>query len=251
MKKLKIPVTVLLAALLLLFSAGLPVLLLNLGDLGRSGRAVQEPLPYNLNVQQEPYSIVEKMNLIQCYDDGSEFVTVAETELIGSELWERGLVQDVVNKKLAAICDALGLQVPELEIVYGITFTVTDRRKPALSLRMWAVELQNEWRNCSLILDVDTGAVYGFLMGKNSEAETLPAIKEDQLFSVLRQQIQSDGSWSRDDTTALLFEEAGMATFIFDSGTWDFSWSPGEVSLITPAMQSESTSADAKMMPIG
>ena len=97
MKKLKIPVTVLLAALLLLFSAGLPVLLLNLGDLGRSGRAVQEPLPYNLNVQQEPYSIVEKMNLIQCYDDGSEFVTVAETELIGSELWERGLVQAVVN----------------------------------------------------------------------------------------------------------------------------------------------------------
>lgn len=251
MKKLKIPITYLLAGLLLLCSAGLPVAILQLGDLRRFGKTEQEPLPYNLNVEQEPYSVVEKMYLIQCYEEGREFVTVAETELIGSELWDQGLVQDVVNKKLAIICDALGMRVPELKIVYGITLTVADRRKPALSLRLWAVELQNDWRSCSLILDVDTGAVYGFRMGKNSESETLPAIKEDVIFSVLRQQVQSDGSWDRDDTTALLYEEAGMATFIFDSGSWDFSWSPGEVSLITPAAASEIASADAEMMQIG
>ncbi|MGI6028593.1 MAG: hypothetical protein ACOX81_04195 [Candidatus Heteroscillospira sp.] len=237
MNKRKIPTPYILAGLLLLCAVGLPIAALRLGDLNRLNHVRQEPLPYNLSVQQEPYSTAEKLEILMNYDGMEENMTMAQQALIGSELWNRGLVQDVVDKKLAEICGTLNWEKPELEIKEGIIAVVTDKRKPALSLRVWGVELAGAEYNCQFILDVDTGSVYGFYMGTvDGEKKEADFPDVDRIYNALTGQVSSGGSWWRSGKeVAVLGENDVEAYFSIFSTEWDFGWTPDSVLSVTAA----------------
>ena len=212
--KLKIPQPFLLAALLIVCSVGLPILMLQMGDLSRYGRVQQEALPYNLNVEQEPYFVSEKMKMLEMQrnDDRLDSLTMAEQDLIGSELWNSGTVEDVVSKKLAAICSALDISVPRLEITEARMFTITDRAKPALSLRLWTLVLNGQDEYVDLWLDVDTGYVYTFLIS-GMAGEEAPKTKDQRIFEAVISQIDAGGQWYLEEPLSLMVDDSGLAVF--------------------------------------
>lgn len=265
-KKLKIPQPFLLAALLMICSVGLPILMLRLGDMSRYGSVEQEPLPYNLNVEQEPYSVSEKMEILesQRYDQGRDSLTTAEQDLIGSELWNSGTVEDVVGKKLAAICTDLGISVPKAEITRGAMLTITDRSKPALSLRLWAIVLEGQSEYVDLVLDVDTGYVYTFLIS-GMAGEEVSKTDNQRLYKALMGQIDAAGQWYLEEAEALMFDDSGLAIFHLMNESDSIGWhtlagateedAPEEAEKIGVVLSSEivqaihRTQADEKPVP--
>ena len=240
MKKLRIPLQFLLAAVLLISSVGLPIAVLGLGDLRRNGKISQEPLPYNLNVEQEPYSTIEKLEIICQFNGQNDSVTLAQQDLKETELWNQGLVQDVVDQTLAVCCRALGVYVPDMEIAGAIQFTFTDIKKPALSVRVWGLELSGaQAETGTMVLDMDTGLIYSFELGSNRSNRW--NVETEAVYAVLQSQLVDAGDWYRkDESTAVLRTDEGAAYFDLAADEWWIGWTPMDAVLYSAEVLSES-----------
>lgn len=218
MKKLRLPMTYVLAALLLICSIGLPIGILRLGDIARFEKVEQEPLPYNLSIEQEPYSTLEKLSLIM-HANEEDRVTIATQDLTLGETWSSGFVADIAAKNLAAITSKLGIGT-KLEVYSAEMLTLVDRAKPSLSARYWIIQFEGDGERAHLLLDVDTGQIPQFEYFSEGEIK----VNSSGVFEVLSSQVNDVGYWDLGENSATFYEENGVIVFHIDSSENYLGW---------------------------
>lgn len=228
MKKLKPSVNFLLAIALVLGSTALPVIALYFGDFGLLNGVQQESSDYIFKVDQEPYSIAEKLNLIMRMDYADENVAVVDQKLKDTSNWTNGVLQSATETALQSVLQPLGMHMGTPVISdESMQYIIADSAKPSLYVRCWTLVGSTDNCDFEMIIDVDTGIIYTLGLWNNSFLVDSQAVFQQVMLD------QFDGTaYQVSENLVILYEDKGEV--VWECTAYDkygLTWAPSDVYL--------------------